>query len=188
MFPINTSYMYILHVCVGVNWELLLMMLLFIEKLNESWRQQEEHRQSRLEGRSRREQECTNMNIPTLQLPPSRARDFYWDEEEQSWIRSNNNAQFTRSTPTSPVRPPRDSYWNNLPERGAERLFSPVSPISSNNGSYSDLYQQRPSSSGTIDQHERPRIPRPRSDIALTQSQTLRELPKGSLGAYAWVY
>lgn len=162
-------------------------MLLSIEKLNESWRQQEEHRQSRLEGRSKREQECTNMNIPTLQLPPSRARDFYWDEEEQSWIRSNNNAQFTRSTPTSPVRPPRDSYWNNLPERGAERPFSPVSPISSNNG-YSDLYQQRPSSSGAIDQHERPRIPRPRSAIALTQSQTLQKLPKGSLGVYAWVY
>lgn len=161
--------------------------MLFIEKLNDSWRKQEEHRQSRLEGRSKREQECTNKNIPTLQLPPSRARDFYWDEEEQSWIRSNNNAQFTRSTPTSPAHPPRDSYWN-LPERGAGRLFSPVSPISSNND-YSDLYQQRPSSSGTIDQHERPRIPRPRSAIVSSQSQqTLQKLPKGSLGAYPWVY
>lgn len=180
----------------GPDFTELPLTLLFIDKLNNSRGHQQEHRQSRLERRYGREQERANLIVPTLQLPPSHKHshgnlDFYWDEEEQSWIRpsnhhSSNNARFTRSTPASPVRPPRDNYRCGSPEN--ERPFSPVSPISNDgHGDYSDLmdqYQRRPSLD-TIDQHERminSRRPRPRSAIVLGQS------PNISLGAFAWIY
>lgn len=183
----------------------------FIEELNDSWKQQLEHQQPWPEVRSRQKQECTNLNIPTLQLPQSQSYsyenpDFYWDEGNQSWIRSPNHnssskTQFTRSTPTSPSSP-RDSFWSKSPESG--RPSSSVSQISSN-GDYLDpidLHQQRPLSSSNgdylnpIDQHQRrPRrlssctidqynrledsikpSSRPRSAIALGQSKTAHKL------------
>lgn len=122
----------------------------FIEELNDSW---EQHlvQQPWLEERS-------NLNIPTLQLPQTQSYshgnpDFYWDEGNQSWIRSpnynsNNKTQFTRSTPTSPVSS-RDSFWYKSPESGSGRPSSSVSQVSSN-GDYLDpidQYQQRPLSS-----------------------------------------
>lgn len=198
--------------------------VLFTEELNDSWEQQLEHQQSWLEERPRQEQEFTNLNIPTLQLPQSQGYsygnpDFYWDEGNQSWIRSpnyhsNNKAQFTRSTPTSPVSP-RESFWYRSPEGGrpsssvsqvssnGDDYLDPIDqhqrrPLSSSNSDYLDpvsinQHQRRPRalSSGTIDQHDRPegsRGPssRPRSAIALGQSKTAHKLhiSKGSLGAY----
>lgn len=138
------------------------------------------------------------MTIPTLQLPSNHRyshgdRDFYWDEEEQSWIRSpnhrsSNEIQFTRSTPASPVYLPRGNDRYNSP--GSVRPFSPVSPIS-DNGNYPglmDQYQQRRLLS-EVDQRERvgSRRPRPRSAIALGQSQTAQGSTSVSLGAFGWI-
>lgn len=136
------------------------------------------------------------MIIPTLQLPPNHRyshgdRDFYWNEEEKSWIRSpnhrsSNDAQFTRSTPVSPVYPPQGNGWYN--SHGSARAPPPVL----DNGNYSglmDQYQQRQLSSEMIDQHERvgSKRARPRSAIALGQSQTAHGLANVSLGAFGWL-
>lgn len=150
------------------------------EKLHAVRRQQrQEHRQSQLEEQYRREQERADLNLPTFQLPPTYRNsqidyNLSWDDQEQSWAqpqsRLSNDSRFTRSTPTTPISPQRDSYWHDPLE--IRRPYSPVSPLSYH-GDYSSLidqYQQRPLSAG-FDQGERPRR-RPRSAINLGQPPT----------------